>query len=103
MVVCRLVLQILTLFYFYTPKMLFFITIVQQYALLSRSKQFSSIKYEARQISLFYVVDAFFDLVIHHFEKMELLSLSNPSHKFRNQTLVANLKTLLLWPLHPIV
>ena len=33
-------------------------------------------KYEARQISLFYVVDAFFDLVMHHVEKIELLSLS---------------------------
>ena len=56
--------------------MLFLLTIAQEYALLSRSKQFSSIKYEARQISLFYVVDAFFDLVMHHVEKIELLSLS---------------------------
>ena len=56
--------------------MLFLLTIAQQYALLSRSKQFSSIKHEARQISLFYVVDAFFDLVMHHVEKIELLSLS---------------------------
>ena len=56
--------------------MLFFITIAQQYALLTRSKQFSSIKFEARQISLFYVVDACFELVMHHVEKIELLSLS---------------------------
>ena len=55
--------------------MLFFLTIAQQYALLSRSKQFSSIKYEAQLISLFYVVDAFFDLVIRHVGKIELLSL----------------------------
>ena len=61
---------------FLYPKMLFFLTIAQQYALPSRSKQFSSMKYEARQISLFYVADAFFDLVMHHVEKVELLALS---------------------------
>ena len=71
--------------------MLFFLTITQQYALPSRSKQFSSMKYEARQISLFYVADTFFDLVMHHVEKVELLSLS------MQPPLATNVWFLSLW------